>query len=281
MKAISMHLGYAGYCWAKEHHAIRGGNRRSIRFHALWGLLRHPEQGYILFDVGYTRRFYQETRFFPNKIYALMTKVVVHEEDEIVHQLTKQGIQPESIKKIVVSHFHADHVGGLLDFPQAEIITTRAAYQQVMELPKWRGFTKGVLKGLHPEDLGNRIRFVEDMPVAEDAIFGRKYDLLGDGSIWAYALPGHARGQLGLLVKTEKRTYFLIADACWLRESYLENRLPHPIVRLFFDSWSDFKETLLRVQTFAKEYPEVVIVPTHCYASTSGLVNDKINFDAL
>ena len=80
MNEVKLYLNYAGYCYAKESHAISNGSNLHIKFHALFGLIRHPQQGWILFDTGYTRRFYASTRKFPQSIYAGITKVVVTEK---------------------------------------------------------------------------------------------------------------------------------------------------------------------------------------------------------
>ena len=78
-----------------------------------------------------------------------------------------------------------------------------------------------------------------------------------------------------------KQSYFLIADACWLKESYIKGTLPSPIVRLFFDSWSDFKSSLKKVIHYHKNEPQTIIVPTHCAETTDPLIRSKIDLDVL
>lgn len=282
MKTVKLYLNYAGYCYANEHHAIRTGRRVKIRFHALWALIQHPERGYILFDTGYTDRFYSATKSFPNKIYALITKVEIRKEDEIVSQLQRAGIRPEMINTIVLSHFHADHTAGLKDFPNAKIIASRAAWEYTDSLARAFSFSKGVLKDLHPDDLAQRLSFIEDTPQHTiDGLPGANYDLFGDASVIAVPLPGHAAGQFGIVLQTERKKYFLIADACWLRQSFTDGVLPSPVVKLFFHSWNDFKTSLAKITDYHRKNPEVVIVPTHCYETTKELVQNQINLDVL
>lgn len=76
MLPLKLHLGYAGYCLAGEHHALRGGRRRQIRFYALWGLIEHPRHGLILYDAGYTPRFYEATARWPARLYAELTREI-------------------------------------------------------------------------------------------------------------------------------------------------------------------------------------------------------------
>jgi glyoxylase-like metal-dependent hydrolase (beta-lactamase superfamily II) len=281
MRTVKLHLGYAGFCWAKAHHALQGGKNMDIKFPALWALIDHPDEGLLLFDTGYTQRFYTATQSFPNKIYALATKVEVEKKDEIKNQLTAAGISPTAIKKIIISHFHADHVGGLLDFPDAVVYTSRKALEYTLSLNKRLAFTRGVLKALLPQDLASRTRYIEDQKIVGDPIFGSAFDIFNDNSILAYELPGHARGQIGIRLQTRKQRFFLIADACWLKPSYAEGVLPHPIVRLFFDSWAAFKDSLGKVHEFHLSHPGENIVPSHCQASTGSLISNTINFDKL
>jgi glyoxylase-like metal-dependent hydrolase (beta-lactamase superfamily II) len=231
----------------------------------------------MLFDTGYTRRFYTATAKFPAKLYAALTPVSIREEEEVSNQLAPFGLAPADIRHVILSHFHADHVGGLKDFPGARIHCSRAAYLQVKKLsPRW-SFRKGILKSLLPDDLEERICFIEETPAVDHPILGVQYDLFGDGSLLACPLPGHAAGQVGLRLRTARRPYFLVADACWLIQSVTEERLPAGIVRLFFNSWTDFKKSLHRLQQFHRIHPEELIVPTHCAQTTNPLIarNEK------
>ena len=245
MKKVKLYLNYAGHCFAKENEAIQGGRKQKIAFQALWGLIEHPEKGWILYDTGYTERFFDATKRFPNKIYALITKVVINPENEVKAQLERHNISALDIKHVIITHFHADHVAGLIDFPNATFYASQAAMDQVINIPRAIAFSKGILKSLIPDDLKSRTNIIENIcsPIHDD-LLGTKYDLFGDESLMAVALPGHAAGQIGLLLETERKQYFLIADACWLRKSYEELILPHPIVKLFFHSWADFKQSL-------------------------------------
>lgn len=282
MKAVKLYLNYAGHCFAKESHIIKGGAKQAVKIQALFGLIKHPEKGWILYDTAYTTRFYKATQSYPNRIYAQMTKVFIEPEQEVQAQLKAFGIAAEDIKHIIITHFHADHVAGLKDFPNAQFYCSRAAYSQLKTISNFWAFSKGILKDLIPKDFEDRVSLVEDIAQKrKDSIFGKCYDLFDDNSLLIYPLPGHAAGQIGVKLQTAKQSYFLIADACWLKESYESLRLPSPLVKLFFDSWSNFKDSLQNVHDFHKAYPKTIIVPTHCSASTAPLVADKLDLNAL
>jgi glyoxylase-like metal-dependent hydrolase (beta-lactamase superfamily II) len=77
-------------------------------------------------------------------------------------------------------------------------------------------------------------------------------------------LPGHARGQVGLLAHTAERRILFAADGAWHSRSIRERRLPHPLTYLFVDDRRALRQTLGRLHTFARQYPDITIVPTHC-----------------
>src|SRR5687768_10084410 len=125
---VKLTLLSAGYCTAPEHVLQRGGRHADVRLPALFALIEHPEAGYILYDTGYSRRFYDETARGLNSLYARVTPVTVREEDEAVAQLAGRRIAPREIEHVIVSHFHADHVGALRDFPAARFHYSRGGW---------------------------------------------------------------------------------------------------------------------------------------------------------
>ena len=83
---VKLYLDMYGYCFAKSSHVVNGDKQENIKFHAIC-IINHPKLGWILFDTGYTNRFYEETKRYPNKIYADITKVVIEDHQELKNQL--------------------------------------------------------------------------------------------------------------------------------------------------------------------------------------------------
>ena len=107
----------------------------------------------------------------------------------------------------------------------------------------------GFVPDFIPSDFEARLQLIDiEKGTLEDKDLGKLIDVFEDGSILLCDLDGHAVGQIGAILDTDKGTVFLIADACWLEETYKENWLPHPIVRLLFGSWSAFKSSLKKVK---------------------------------
>ncbi|MEQ8811504.1 MAG: MBL fold metallo-hydrolase [Imperialibacter sp.] len=269
---VSFEMKSAGYCTASWHHAQRGAPKKTIRFYATYAVIKHTKHGVILFDTGYAKRFFSSTANYPYKLYRAFTPVFIKPEEEAAAQLKADGIQPEDVRYIIVSHFHADHIGGLRDFPNARFICDRAAYNDIKGKSGFGALKKGFLPAQMPEDFGERSDFIDiEKGTSKDEHLGALHDLLGDGSIFLTRLDGHAKGQLGALLATENGQVFLISDAAWLKPAYTDLKLPHPIVRLFFDSWVDYKASLNRVHKYHKAHPDTLIIPCHCLDTLTAL----------
>ncbi|HEY9596504.1 MAG TPA: MBL fold metallo-hydrolase [Cyanophyceae cyanobacterium] len=259
----------AGYCTHPEAVVIRDGRWKTTNFPSLFALISHQKLGAILFDTGYSNRFFEETRHFPFRLYALTTPVYFQPEDSAVYQLQKQGIEPEAVQSIIISHFHADHIGSLRDFPHARFICFQSAYEAVKYRRGINALKAGFLSGLLPSDFEQRAIFVEDKQRVslppQYAPFDTGFDLFGDSSLFAVELPGHATGQLGLFFSdTDNQNYFLIADACWLSRAYQEFVKPHPIANLIFSNGQEYDDTLSKIHQLHQLNPELKIIPTHC-----------------
>ncbi|MEO0898598.1 MAG: MBL fold metallo-hydrolase [Bacteroidota bacterium] len=274
---VKFWLQCAGYCLAHKHFALRGSKREEISFPATYGVIRHPEKGWILFDTGYTDRFFQETKSFPGKLYSMMTPVFVDKAEEAINQIQKLGIEAKDVEHIIISHFHADHVGGLKDFPYATFYCTAKALEIAKNYKGLAAVRRGVLPGLLPADFFDRVKVVDQgaFPTRPHDIFGETVDLWGDGSILLPYLPGHAAGQMGGLFQTDQGEVLMTADAAWLKENFQLDVLPSPIVKLFFDSWEDFTESLSKVRRYWQAHPQAHILPTHCQATYTSFVEQQ------
>lgn len=267
----------AGYCTHPEAMVIPGGSWKPISFPALFALIEHPI-GFILFDTGYSDRFYQETQQFPEKIYRWITPVYLQPQESAVSQLQQQGIEPEAIKIIIISHFHADHIGGLKDFPNAQFICFQSAYHAVQNKQGFKALKAGFLSGLMPKNFEKRVQFINlknSVKLPDELFpFEQGFDLLGDNSILGIELPGHVTGQLGLFL-TDKtgQPYFLIADACWLSRAYQEFILPNSLTDLIVNDKQAYRDTLKKLNQLYKNNPNLKIIPSHC----SGILSSSKN----
>ncbi len=261
---LSLELFTTGYCVASEHHILRGGAHRAIHCHALVGLIRHPRHGPVLFDTGYARRMLTATSRWPYRIYRYLLPMQLRPELEAVAQLRVRGLAPETVRMIILSHMHADHIAGLVDFPQARVVLTVEALLSVHGAHGLAALRAGNLPGLLPADLADRATLLPAFGGPPLPHLGPTHDLFGDGSLLLVALPGHARGQIGALVASEAGPVLLAADGAWTRRSFRELRPPDGPASLLADDRQALNATLAALHAFSQARPEVRIVPTHC-----------------
>jgi len=268
---MSLELLKVGHCFHPEAVVTRGGSWRAQQFPAIVGLLKHPTQGYMLFDTGYAKRFKLATQPFPERFYRWVTPMHLCDKENLLAQLAVRGIAAEDIKHIFISHFHADHIAGLLDFPSARYICSRVGLQSILQRPGFRGLMKGYLPVLLPEDFQSRVDFIEDCPRralgSELAPFTAAYDMLGDGAYLAVDLPGHAFGHFGLLSAQHKESLFLIGDACWTEQGLMQATKPHPIASLILSDKQRYYETIDKLAQLYGANQTMQIIPAHCQQS--------------
>ncbi|MDG0809166.1 MBL fold metallo-hydrolase [Cohnella rhizosphaerae] len=302
---VELKLMSAGYCVHPEFVTIRGGSLRTAAYPAGFALIRHPAQGWILFDTGYSARFEALTQRLPYALYRRLTPVRYREEDAAARQLEALGIRAEEVGTVILSHFHADHIGGARDFPNARFLYPEAAYAPLCRLGPVRSTRAGFLPGLLPDGFAELATPVEraawtQLPGHSPLAGG--WDLLGDGSLIAVSLPGHAAGQIGLLLHagqppapaganaaaaTPGRTvatdspapmpqlasrpdasgptrYLLCADAAWSSRALRENRPPHPAAGIVMDDRRAYRDSFALLRRWQAADPALVIVPSHC-----------------
>jgi glyoxylase-like metal-dependent hydrolase (beta-lactamase superfamily II) len=261
---VTCHILDTGHCLAHESLVMRGGRRQKIACHSLVALIQHPRHGWGLWDTGYAPRMEHETARWPFRLYRYATPLRLHPELAVAAQLPRWGLAPADIGWVILSHLHADHIAGLHDFPTARIILSAAAYDSVAGRHGWRALARAFIPNLLPSDLAGRATLIREFPDAPLPLLGPTYDLFDDASLQLVLLPGHGRGQLGLLAHTAERRILFAADGAWLSQSIRERRAPHPLTYLFIDDRRAMRQTLNRLHAFAEAYPDITIIPTHC-----------------
>ena len=263
---VELSLHTTGYT-VQRYGMIEAGQKLSqkIRVHALIGIIRHPAHGLTLFDAGYSPRFEDATRAFPYRLYRMITPATTFPDHTALAIVKRLGYQPSDVKRILLSHFHGDHTCGLIDFPDAEIITTADAWNSIKNKTGFAAVRRAHLPGTLPEDIQERLCLLDRFHAPGIGPFKRSFDLFGDWSVRLIKLPGHAIGQFGALLQTGvSERKFLIADAAWTANSVSRKlRTTFPF-RLTAASASDVAKTHQNLILFQSQFPEIQILPTHC-----------------
>jgi glyoxylase-like metal-dependent hydrolase (beta-lactamase superfamily II) len=271
---VHCHILDTGYCLAREKYILQGGAWRMIACHSLVALLHHPEHGWLLWDTGYAPRMLEVTRRLPFALYRMATPLRLKAELAVVAQLPRLGLQASDIRHVVISHFHADHIAGLRDFPAAAYIASQRAYSDIASRQGLSALSRAFLPALLPEQFERQATLLPPFQDKPLPALGATHDLFHDGSLLLVELPGHACGQIGLLACTTRGRILFAADGCWMRRALRENRPPSRLTNLFVDDPILVRATLQRLHDFARTQPDVTIIPSHCPEAFASEVSD-------
>jgi glyoxylase-like metal-dependent hydrolase (beta-lactamase superfamily II) len=268
---MKIHFSFSGYCSADESHVYIGAPKGKTVFPAFWALIEHPSLGYILFDTGYSSHFLEATSSFPNSLYRMIVPVTFREEDSVKNKLKNDyNIDSQEIKYVIISHFHGDHTAGMLDFPKATFVCSRKGYEHIRDFSDFWAFRKAYLKKTLPLDLEKRMIFVEDFPSSEETNLGKIWNWKA-ANMQFFDLPGHARGQIGVLLHakegSESGDILLAADAAWDIFSVKNNVPPPKIVGIFADNYTELVSTIGKLHRYQKAFPDTKIIISHCKKS--------------
>lgn len=252
------------------------GKWTPVRFPSSVAAIEHKTEGVILFDTGYTPKIKQVMKYFPEKLYSLGTPITIEPEDTALYQLNARGIQSSDVGTVILSHFHADHVAGILDYPSSQVVFSKPEFTHFKKQASFFQVAHGFLEALLPSDLNSRNRaYGKKKPLPSLGRGWSGYDLFADESIFLVPLPGHTLGHLGLYLPDVKgEAYFLVGDAAWLQSSILENVLPVRLVQnLIFYDLEKYESTLDRLHSLSAS--KLNLVPCHCH-QTLKKMNTKL-----
>jgi len=182
----------------------------------------------------------------------------------VVCQLAQFGLRAADIRFVILSHFHADHIAGVRDFPEAQIIVQEAAYADIAGRHGLGAIRRAFLPALLPDDFLERARFISSFCDPSLPVLGPTHDIFGDGVLQLIDLPGHARGQMGLLARTPRGKVLFVGDGAWVTQAIQQNCPPHPCTHFVCDNVQQMRATLSRLHEFSLACPDVCLLPTHC-----------------
>ncbi len=256
----------SGYCTSHSKVVDPRTPFREIPFAAVWALIDLPTGGYAMVDTGYTQHFIEATKPFPDRLYRWITPIKLQPDETPLAILSRLGIQPSEIHWIVISHFHGDHIAGLLDFPEAQFVCSEAALAEVKRYKGLGAVKRGILHGLIPDNFADRVHTFEAICTQTfvDAYGLQRFEWsLTPAISWAI-LPGHARGMVGFECQRNGKPFFYATDAAWSHKAFADHVLPLPVVKIFIDSLSDMEKTWHALHAWQHDHPQGDIYFTHC-----------------
>lgn len=186
-------------------------------------LIRHP-RGTALFDSGMSLRAQADGAKALGAELEPFFDIHFEPGEEVSARLEQFDVDPASIDFIVSSHLHFDHCGGHELIPNARM---------VVQGREWEAATVPELMAanhFNPADFDHG---------HERVIADGEHDVFGDGSVRCIPTYGHTPGHQSLHVETDSGAVVLCGDACYLRRTIEEMRLPADIVVSDADAMMD------------------------------------------
>ncbi len=225
-------------------------------------VIDHPE-GVIVVDTGQGTHLLETARSL-HPYHRWEVRFQIERDQEIGPQVRAMGVGPRDVRRVVLTHLHVDHDGGLAHFPNSEILVTRG---ELRTAGGWMGRMRGYLPQRWPSWFDPLPLDLGPEPFGP---FGASRRLTSDGAVVAVATPGHTADHVSVLVEEQGVTYVLAGDTSYSESLMVAGRL---------DGVSADEDvaraTLGALRQFARERP-MVYLPTHDPGSAERLANRRI-----
>lgn len=227
-------------------------------------LLVETDNGLVLIDSGFGSRDCGDPagRLGPARRFI---RPVLDDAEVAANQVERLGFRRDDVRHIVVTHFDPDHVGGISDFPEAQVHVTELEARGALRAPS----------------LNERIRFravqwehgpkiVEHAPDGEGwRGFGaaKELDEVSPGIV-LISLPGHTRGHAGVAVDAGHRWVVHCGDA-YFHHGTIDGTARRPPVVAAFESASAFDFKMVRqnharlAELYQRREPDMFMVCSH------------------
>jgi glyoxylase-like metal-dependent hydrolase (beta-lactamase superfamily II) len=227
-------------------------------------LLERPE-GLVLVDTGWGSPTASAPGDYPGWLFEVTAgKPRITVEETAAGRLRALGFRPEDVTDVVLTHLDIDHVGGLVDLPNARVHVSRAEHVARFERRQpFRSWIHDSSKAFAHAPRFSLARLVDH----EDLGFPRSADLFGDGSVTLLDAQGHTPGHCAVAVRAGGKTLVHAGDA-FVHTSELggEEGLPLGVLAYRWTLHEDkptARRTLDILRRLPRERPEVSLVNAH------------------
>ncbi len=226
-------------------------------------LLVETENGLVLVDSGFGLKDCADpTRIGPTR-YVLRPRFDVTET--AARQVEALGYHREDVRHIITTHFDIDHIGGIADFPDAQIHVTAAEAFGAMQAP-----TRMEKFRFRPAQWAHGPKVVEHEPDGEKwrgFAAAKELDAISPGIVLV-SLPGHSRGHACVAVDAGHRWVLHCGDSFYYAGT-LDGRSRVPLAIKLSETTIAFDRKAVRnnharlIELYSRREPDLLMVSAH------------------
>jgi glyoxylase-like metal-dependent hydrolase (beta-lactamase superfamily II) len=192
-----------------------------------------------------------------------MYDIDMRPEQALPAQLEALGVDPRSVRTVVMTHLHLDHASGVSQFPNATFVVSEAEWAAASD--------GGVRAGYRTRQFDHAFDWrtvdYDGRDVESFAGFGRSVDLFGDGSVRLLSTPGHSIGHQSVVLRLAGgREILLCGDAALRRRAIDDGELP-----LLCADEHLYRRSLAEIGRYVAQTPDAVVICGHDAEGWAGL----------
>jgi glyoxylase-like metal-dependent hydrolase (beta-lactamase superfamily II) len=226
-------------------------------------LLVETDNGLVLVDTGFgSQDCDHHARIGPTR--HVFNPTFDHDETAM-RQVERLGFTRDDVRHIVVTHFDMDHIGGISDFPDAQIHVTAAEVLGAVREPTFREKTR-----FRAAQWAHGPKLVEHDPAGEKwrgFAAAKELDEIAPGIV-LISLPGHTRGHACIAVDAGHRWVLHCGDSFY-HHGTLDGhaKVPRPIKiiepLLAFDRKKVADNHARLTELYRRQEPDLLMVCAH------------------
>ena len=218
-------------------------------------LVRHPRQGAFLMDAGMRVADAKGRCDFGAKPF-FWASCQTEPGQDVASQLRNDGVDPASLRFVLMSHLHGDHAGGLHALGAAGPLRLLMAQEEWTAASRAMRLVDGYISTLL--DGPFEVAYLPMERAVEMPLVGRALDLFGDGAVWVLPMPGHTRGELAVLLNATSGPLLFTFDTAHLRAN-----LDHGVIPGFTVDKVAAKSAVGHLNALRAAYPNIRVFYGH------------------
>ncbi|MBV7332290.1 N-acyl homoserine lactonase family protein [Chloroflexi bacterium TSY] len=224
-------------------------------------VIEHPE-GLIVIDTGIPADANKRIWFPPfMPLVQRAAKFDMTPEQEVGPQLRQLGFSPDDVRRVVMTHLHQDHDGGLHHFPKAEFIVSRREWAAATG---FKGRLGGYLNQRWPDWFQPRLVDFDQGPFGP---FASHETLTKSEDIHLVPTPGHSPGHLSVILVAGELSIVFAGDASYTEELLIARKTDG-----VGDDPQAQQNTHMKILAYADQNPTIYL-PSHDPGSKGRLEN--------